>query len=172
MDHSPLILAAQELGLALVQRGMMIATAESCTGGMIAMALTEVAGSSAWFERGMVSYSNLAKSDLLAVPAELIEQHGAVSEEVALAMALGALSASPRIQFSVSVTGIAGPSGGSTDKPVGTVVHGFAWRGSGEGEPMSHRVMRRHYPGERADVRLATAHFALRQSQVLLQAAV
>jgi nicotinamide-nucleotide amidase len=84
---------------------MMIATAESCTGGMIAMALTEVAGSSAWFERGMVSYSNLAKSDLLAVPAELIEQHGAVSEEVALAMALGALSASPRIQFSVSVTG-------------------------------------------------------------------
>jgi nicotinamide-nucleotide amidase len=171
MQHSALIQAAQELGQGLSARAMMIATAESCTGGMIAMALTELAGSSLWFERGFVSYANRAKSELLGVPASLIEQHGAVSEEVALAMALGALGNHQAIQFSLSVTGIAGPAGGSADKPVGTVVHGFAWRGPTDHANVHHRVMRRHYPGDRADVRLATAMFALKQASFLLQTA-
>ena len=169
MQYSALIQAAQDLGLGLSQRAMMIATAESCTGGMIAMALTEVAGSSLWFERGFVSYANRAKSDLLAVPAAVIEQHGAVSEEVALAMALGALGTQTAIQFALSVTGVAGPTGGSEEKPVGTVVHGFAWRGSDEDATIHHRVMRRHYPGDRSEVRLATSIFALKQALFLLR---
>jgi nicotinamide-nucleotide amidase len=101
-------------------RGLMIATAESCTGGLIAGALTAIAGSSAAFERGFVTYSNAAKTDLLGVPAELIESQGAVSEPVARAMAAGAVSRSSA-RVSVSVTGVAGPGGGSPDKPVGLV---------------------------------------------------
>ncbi|NDA94270.1 MAG: CinA family protein, partial [Betaproteobacteria bacterium] len=134
MQHSPLIQAARELGQALSERAMMIATAESCTGGMIAMALTELAGSSLWFERGFVSYANRAKSDLLGVAASLIDQHGAVSEEVALAMALGALGTHQGIQFSLSVTGIAGPTGGSAEKPVGLVHIGLSGPGGSQSE--------------------------------------
>lgn len=109
---------------ALLHKHWSLATAESCTGGMIAAACTDLAGSSRWFERGFVSYSNQAKTDMLGVPSLLIEQHGAVSEPVARAMALGALHHSAA-QVALSVTGIAGPSGGSFDKPVGTVW--FAW---------------------------------------------
>ena len=101
-------------------RGATIATAESCTGGMIAAALTDIAGSSDVFDRGFVTYSNAAKRELLRVPAELIDRHGAVSEAVARAMAEGALAVSPA-GLAVSVTGIAGPGGGSPDKPVGLV---------------------------------------------------
>ena len=104
-------------------RGLTLATAESCTGGLVAGALTAVAGSSAVFERGFVTYSNAAKSEMLGVPADLIEAHGAVSESVARAMADGAVARSPA-NISVSVTGIAGPGGGSADKPVGLVHFG------------------------------------------------
>jgi nicotinamide-nucleotide amidase len=105
---------------ALRARGASMATAESCTGGLVAAACTLLAGSSDWFERGLVTYSNAAKTELLGVPAELIARHGAVSAEVARAMAAGALTRSP-VAFTVSITGIAGPGGGSIDKPVGTV---------------------------------------------------
>lgn len=101
-------------------RGLTIATAESCTGGLVSGALTAIAGSSAVVERGFVTYSNAAKVDLLGVPMELIERHGAVSEPVARAMAQGVLARSP-VRISVAVTGIAGPGGGSVDKPVGLV---------------------------------------------------
>lgn len=101
-------------------RGLMVAAAESCTGGLVSAALTSVAGSSAVVERGFVTYSNAAKSELLGVPADLIERHGAVSEAVARAMAEGAVVHSAA-QVSVAVTGIAGPGGGSADKPVGLV---------------------------------------------------
>ena len=105
---------------ALRRRGSRLATAESCTGGLIAAACTAVAGSSDWFERGFVTYSNAAKSELLGVDAKLIAAHGAVSEPVVRAMAAGALQHAP-VQWAVAVTGVAGPAGGSADKPVGTV---------------------------------------------------
>jgi nicotinamide-nucleotide amidase len=116
---------AAELGAALQAQHATLATAESCTGGGIGYAVTQVAGSSAWFERGFITYSNEAKQQMLDVPAELIARHGAVSESVARAMALGALTRS-RAHIAVSVTGIAGPGGGSRAKPVGTVCFGFA----------------------------------------------
>ena len=105
-------------------QNLKIVTAESCTGGLIAALLTELPGSSAWFERGFVVYSNLAKQEMLGVSSKLIEKHGAVSEEIAIAMATGALARSAAI-IAVAVTGIAGPTGGSKNKPVGTVW--FAW---------------------------------------------
>ena len=114
----------EDLATALLARGWMLATAESCTGGLIAGACTDLAGSSNWLERGFVSYSNAAKSELLGVDAALIARHGAVSEPVARAMAQGALQHS-KAQCAIAVTGIAGPGGGSADKPVGTVW--FAW---------------------------------------------
>ena len=110
-------------------RGLMIALAESCTGGMVAAALTDVAGSSAVVERGFVTYSNAAKRDLLGVPAELIGRHGAVSEPVARAMAEGARAASPA-DLAVAVTGVAGPGGGTPEKPVGLVWFATAMRGA------------------------------------------
>lgn len=111
---------AQQVIIEATARGLMVATAESCTGGLVAGALTGIAGSSAVVDRGFVTYSNEAKSDLVAVPAALIESHGAVSELVARAMAQGAVARS-RAQVSVAITGIAGPGGGSDDKPVGLV---------------------------------------------------
>jgi nicotinamide-nucleotide amidase len=116
-DADPLV---ARVAAALLARGATLVAAESCTGGMIAAACTSRAGSSAWFERGVVTYSNAAKSDLLGVPATLIDSHGAVSAEVARAMAAGALARSPAT-FAVAVTGIAGPDGGTPTKPVGTV---------------------------------------------------
>lgn len=151
----------QQLAMALMQRGWMLATAESCTGGLIAAACTDVAGSSRWFERGFVSYSNAAKSELLGVPAELIAEHGAVSEPVARAMAEGALAHSAA-QVSVAVTGIAGPDGGSPDKPVGTVWFGWCV----DGQTHSGRQC---FNGDRAAVRAQTVTHAL--AQLLLLAA-
>jgi len=118
-DGSTSALVAR-LAAALVARGAAMATAESCTAGLVAAACTARAGSSAWFERGVVTYSNAAKTELLGVPAELIAAHGAVSAEVARAMAEGAIAQTPAT-FAVAVTGIAGPDGGSAAKPVGTV---------------------------------------------------
>jgi nicotinamide-nucleotide amidase len=139
----------------LLKRRWFLATAESCTGGLIAAACTDLAGSSAWFERGFVTYSNAAKIELLGVDAALIARHGAVSEEVARAMAQGALTRS-RAQLAVSVTGVAGPTGGSAGKPVGTVWFGFA---------TSTNVMTEThlFAGDRAAVRRATVQHALQR---------
>ena len=137
----------------------MLTTAESCTGGLIAAACTDLAGSSNWFERGFVSYSNAAKTELLGVDAALIEQHGAVSEAVVRAMATGALAHS-HAQVAVAVTGVAGPSGGSPEKPVGTVWFGWAWPGGTHSEVC-------HFDGDRAAVRQATLRHALGRLLIL-----
>lgn len=149
-DTSALVSA---LSAALRQRGWLMATAESCTGGLIAGACTDLAGSSDWFERGFVSYSNQAKTEMLGVDAALIATHGAVSEAVALAMALGAVAHS-RAQCSLSVTGVAGPGGGSPAKPVGTVWFGWNVNGQTSAECLQ-------FPGDRAAVRQATLQHAL-----------
>jgi nicotinamide-nucleotide amidase len=143
----------EQLAAALRARGWMLAAAESCTGGLIAAACTDLAGSSEWFDRGFVTYSNEAKTDLLDVAPALIEAHGAVSEVVARAMAFGAVRRS-RARVSVAVTGIAGPSGGSPDKPVGTVWFGFMVNGRLTSET-------RRFAGDRAAVRQATVAHAL-----------
>lgn len=130
-----------------------MATAESCTGGMIAAACTDLAGSSRWFERGFITYSNDAKTALLGVPGALIDSHGAVSQAVAEAMVRGALRQS-KAQVAVAVTGIAGPGGGSAEKPVGTVW--LAWAVPGRCWSACRR-----FGGDRAAVRLATVHDAL-----------
>lgn len=153
--------AAAKLLDELRRRGMTAATAESCTGGLIAAALTHVAGSSDVVDRGFVTYSNAAKSELLGVPAELIALHGAVSEPVARSMARGALERSSA-DIAVSVTGVAGPGGGSAEKPVGTVWFGVARRGGAE------RTQRRVFEGDRGAVRLATVRHAF---ALILQAA-
>jgi len=151
---------AEQLAALLQAQGRMLATAESCTGGMISAACTDLAGSSNWFERGFVTYSNEAKTELLGVDAALIKQHGAVSEEVARAMASGALAHS-RAQVSVAVTGVAGPTGGSAAKPVGTVWFGFALPGRLVSET-------RRFEGGRAAVRKATVEHALQRLLELL----
>jgi len=150
-----------QLALLLTRRGWMMATAESCTGGLIAGACTELAGSSVWFERGFVTYSNAAKSELLGVPPALIAAHGAVSEPVARAMAQGALRHSPA-RVALAVTGVAGPGGGSADKPVGTVWFGWCVDGVVTSE-------RQQFPGDRAAVRTATVRLALRRLVALLE---
>jgi nicotinamide-nucleotide amidase len=147
----------------LIEKGWLMATAESCTGGMIAAACTDLAGSSAWFERGFVTYSNAAKHELLGVPMALIEQHGAVSEPVARAMAEGTLAHS-RAQVAVAVTGVAGPTGGSATKPVGTVWFGFA-------TPAGVVSEMRRFDGDRAAVRAATVQHALARLLALAQTA-
>lgn len=147
-----------QLADALRARGWRLACAESCTGGLIAAACTELAGSSDWFERGIVSYSNEAKTALLGVQRVTLDAHGAVSEPVARAMAEGVL-ASSGADLAVSVTGIAGPGGGSAAKPVGTVWFGFAWRGD-DGRVRVHCEHRR-FDGGRSQVRAATVDHAL-----------
>jgi nicotinamide-nucleotide amidase len=136
-------------------RGWLLVTAESCTGGLIAAACTSVAGSSDWFDRGFVTYSNAAKTEMLHVPAALIANHGAVSEEVALAMAQGALAMSSA-HLAVAVTGIAGPGGGSPDKPVGTVWIATARAGT-PGQAQCFL-----FSGDRSSVRMQTVVQALR----------
>ena len=134
-------------------RGWLMASAESCTGGLIAAACTELSGSSDWFERGFVSYSNAAKTELLGVPAALIEAHGAVSEAVARAMAEGAVAHSGA-RCALSVTGVAGPTGGSAAKPVGTVWFGWCTPG---GVAAEHQ----RFGGDRAAVRAQATRHAL-----------
>jgi len=145
----------------MLSRGLMLATAESCTGGLIAGACTDLSGSSAWFERGFVSYSNDAKIELLGVDPALIVAHGAVSEPVASAMAAGAVARS-RAQVSVAVTGVAGPTGGSPEKPVGTVWFGWSVDGI-------VRTERRLFGGYRAAIRAATVQRAIENLITLLQ---
>lgn len=124
MDDVALSNLAKELGAALKARGYSLALAESCTGGLVAQAITSVAGSSAWFDRGFVTYSNQAKIEMLNVSSQTLEKFGAVSEQTAAEMSTGALSNS-HAQMTGSITGIAGPDGGTAEKPVGTVC--FAW---------------------------------------------
>ncbi|WP_342362569.1 CinA family protein [Terrarubrum flagellatum] len=147
-------LARETLQLARA-RSLMIATAESCTGGMVAMLLTDIAGSSDVFERGFVTYSNRAKQEMLGVPFDLLEKHGAVSREVALAMAEGALARSAA-QLSVAITGVAGPGGGSAEKPVG-LVHLAARKFDGQ---VAHRECR-FGAKSRHDIRSDAARVAL-----------
>lgn len=142
-----------ELATLLIARSWMLATAESCTGGMIAAACTDLSGSSVWFDRGFVTYSNEAKSEMLGVDSNTITQHGAVSEPVARAMAAGVLEHT-NAQVSIAVTGIAGPTGGSAAKPVGTVW--FAW-----GTPLGIHSQCVHFDGDRAAVRHAATLHAL-----------
>ena len=150
----------ESLAQALLARGWMLATAESCTGGLIAAACTDLGGSSNWFERGFVTYSDTAKTELLGVDAALIAGHGAVSEVVARAMAFGAVRHA-NAQVSVAVTGIAGPTGGTPGKPVGTVWFGFQVDGR-----LSSEVQR--FDGDRAAIRAATVEHALRRLLELL----
>ena len=145
---------AVEVGERLRARGWLMATAESCTGGMIGAAITDIAGSSAWFERGFITYSNEAKIELLGVPAGLIAAAGAVSEVVARAMAEGALARS-HANASVSVTGIAGPGGATPGKPVGMICFGWAFRD----HPVAVETC--YFEGDRAAIRAATVRHAL-----------
>ncbi|WP_374594085.1 CinA family protein [Aquabacterium sp.] len=144
----------EQLARHLLARGERLATAESCTGGLIAARCTDLAGSSRWFERGFVTYSNEAKTELLGVDAALIAAHGAVSEPVACAMAAGAVQRS-RADWAVAVTGIAGPGGGTPGKPVGTVW--LAWCERGQ----AAQAACRRFDGDRAAVRAQTLASAL-----------
>jgi nicotinamide-nucleotide amidase len=144
---------AERLGRVAMARGAMIATAESCTGGLVAAAITAVAGSSDWFDRGFVTYSNEAKIDELGVAPQTVARFGAVSVETAEEMAKGASKAS-RAQWAIAVTGIAGPSGGTLEKPVGTVC--FAWVG-----PEGVGSEARHLQGDRAGIRREAVRVAL-----------
>ncbi len=143
-----------QLGEALLAKGWMLTSAESCTGGGIAAAITEITGSSRWFDRGFVTYSNQAKQDMLGVALATLEKHGAVSEQTVQEMVTGALSCS-EAQVSVAVSGIAGPGGGSAEKPVGTVC--LAWEVEGQ-EPV---IRTEHFSGDRASVREQTVFCAL-----------
>ena len=147
----------------LLKKQLRLVTAESCTGGLIAAACTDLAGSSAWFERGFVTYSNAAKTELLDVPERVLRRAGAVCGPVAQAMAEGALAHS-HAQVAVAVTGVAGPSGGSPAKPVGTVWFGFAM----PGQVLTEKC---HFDGDRAAVRRATVRHALERLVELLDAA-
>lgn len=149
---------ARRVGRRCVQEGLLLATAESCTGGLIAKCLTDIPGSSAWFERGFVTYSNRAKAEQLGVPSRVLGRHGAVSEPVAIAMARGALRRSPA-GLAVAVTGIAGPDGGTPGKPVGTVWIAWARRRGRRVEAWAELY---RFKGSRDQIRRRTAAAALR----------
>jgi len=161
-----LLTQAGELLAACRAAGKRIVTAESCTGGLVVAALTEIAGSSDVMERGFVTYSNAAKHEMLGVPVDLITAHGAVSEEVARAMAEGALAHS-RADIAVSVTGVAGPEGGTAEKPVGLVCFGLACRDK-DGRGATATSERQVFAGDRAAIRAA----AVARAMVLLRGAL
>ena len=146
MTAEPLTALAMSVGARLKAAGQLLVTAESCTGGWIAQVVTAIAGSSDWFERGYVTYSNAAKQESLGVAADTLVRFGAVSEETAREMALGALAAS-HASVALAVTGVAGPSGGSAEKPVGTVCFAWALR---DRPPCSET---RRFSGDRGEVR-------------------
>lgn len=145
---------AARVGEALRARGFLLASAESCTGGWAAQAITAIAGSSAWFDRGFVTYSNTAKQDMLGVKAQTLATFGAVSEATVREMAMGALARS-QAQVAFAISGIAGPSGGSAEKPVGTVC--FAWAIAGK----AVESCTRHFAGDRRAIRAASVREAL-----------
>lgn len=155
---------AAGLGESLLAKQWQLALAESCTGGGIAKIVTDVPGSSAWFDRGFVTYSNSAKVDMLGVSPATLERVGAVSSETALEMVAGTLKAS-RADMAFAVTGIAGPDGGSAEKPVGTVY--IAWQLRGQ----AAKCDRRQFHGDRREIRRQVAEFCLRKALQLLQEA-
>lgn len=154
MTESELMQLSEQVGLALKARGATVTTAESCTGGWVAKVITDIAGSSAWFERGFVTYSNEAKAQMIGVREETLAQHGAVSEPVVVEMAIGALKAA-RADYAVSISGIAGPDGGSEEKPVGAVWFAFA---TARGEGITRREC---FSGDRDAVRRQATAYAL-----------
>lgn len=158
----PVHTLVQSVAQTLLHRKFFLATAESCTGGLIAAACTALPGASQWFERGFVSYSNASKVQLLGVPWPLIEQHGAVSQQTAQAMARGAAQQA-QAHVAVAVTGVAGPEGGSAHTPVGTVCFGFALPGQ-----LISRAQ--YFAGDRNQIRQASVHFALQTLHFLLLA--
>jgi nicotinamide-nucleotide amidase len=153
---------ARQVGQSLTKKKLFLTLAESCTGGLLAAVSTDIAGSSQWFERGFVTYSNLAKQEMLGVPVEVLNEHGSVSEQVAVHMATGALNNS-EAQVAIAVTGIAGPDGGSEDKPVGTVW--IAW--AIEDQVTAKKFL---FKGDRKAVREQTAREALQGLLDLLDA--
>ena len=162
MSSDTLLALAQLAGEKLKAQSTMLATAESCTGGWVAQAVTAIAGSSDWFDRGFVSYSNVAKQEMLGVSAGTLAKHGAVSEQTAREMAAGALAHS-RAQVALAITGVAGPGGGSPDKPVGMVC--FAWARKGA-ETVAQT---RQFEGDRESVRRQSVRAALRGLLDLLE---
>lgn len=152
---------ANELGLALKIKNWKLATAESCTGGGLAYWITSIAGSSDWFDRGFITYSNAAKQDMLGIPSKILNDYGAVSQEIALEMAQRALSKA-NADVSIAITGIAGPSGGSTEKPVGTVW--IAWCTPSQ-EPSAKQYQ---FQGNRAEIRDEAIHAAMSELLFLL----
>lgn len=154
VDDAELLTLAQQLGAALIQQGCQLSLAESCTGGWVAQCATAIPGSSAWLERGFVTYSNAAKQEMLGVGADTLQRFGAVSEETAQEMALGALAYS-KADLSAAITGIAGPDGGSAQKPVGTVCFGWAHR---DGRILTRRLQ---FAGDREAVRRQAVKTAL-----------
>jgi nicotinamide-nucleotide amidase len=160
---SSLYKLAEKVGVALKKRGLMLTTAESCTGGWIAEAVTMVPGSSEWFERGFVTYTYISKREMLGVKGGTLNRHGAVAEEVVREMVEGALARS-HAQVAVAVSGIAGPSGGTPEKPVGTVC--IAW-GRKNRKP---RSVTKHFRGDREAVRRASVVHALKGVLALLTA--
>ncbi|XPE65531.1 nicotinamide-nucleotide amidase [Shigella flexneri] len=154
MTDSELMQLSEQVGQALKARGATVTTAESCTGGWVAKVITDIAGSSAWFERGFVTYSNEAKAQMIGVREETLAQHGAVSEPVVVEMAIGALKAA-RADYAVSISGIAGPDGGGEEKPVGTVWFAFA---TARGEGITRREC---FSGDRDAVRRQATAYAL-----------
>lgn len=163
MSQAGLERLAAELGEALARRGWMFATAESCTGGWAAQAITAVAGSSGWFERGFVTYSDPAKVELLGVRQATLDRFGAVSEETVREMAEGAMRHS-RAQMVVAISGIAGPGGATPGKPVGTVFFAFAAQAWGT------ETARKHFPGDRREVRTRSVDYAFRHILARLSA--
>ena len=164
MPHDTLTTLATLVGARLKARGVSLAAAESCTGGWIAMAVTAIAGSSDWFERGFVTYSNEAKQEMLGVRLATLQAHGAVSEPVAREMVEGAVTHS-KATVAVAVTGIAGPGGGTPQKPVGTVC--LAWHGP----TGSIRCEKRQFDGDREQVRRQTVITALQGIIAILEEA-
>lgn len=160
VNDSTLLNLAVEVSVVLQGKNWMLALAESCTGGMAAQYATAISGSSAWFERGFVTYSNEAKMELLGVSAATLEQHGAVSEQTAREMALGALQQS-HAQIAIAITGIAGPDGGTPAKPVGTVC--FAWVDV-TGKINSET---KHFSGDRETIRKQSVHHAFKELLLL-----
>jgi nicotinamide-nucleotide amidase len=158
MNDSESLTYAPVLGRLLIDRGWMFACAESCTGGLLAAAMTDTPGSSQWFDRGFVTYSNASKVEQLMVNDDTLERFGAVSEETAMEMAAGVLEVSPPSQLAISTTGIAGPDGGTPGKPVGMVCFGFAQRAS---QGVVTRAMTRIFEGDRRQIRNASVAFAL-----------
>lgn len=158
--------SVKTLASMLLAKDWKIALAESCTGGLVCATLTELAGSSEWFERGYITYSNDAKVECLSVPGEMIETFGAVSEQVAQAMAQGAQQASGA-NVAISITGIAGPSGGSPEKPVGTVCFGWAIQTSSTENRVTSKTM--HFGGDRSAIREQVKDYALAELIALLR---